>query len=159
MALLLAVLVLGLDQLSKTGAVYLLQDPGATLVLPGPVDLTLVFNRSNAFGLIPIFGTLTRWGLSGLGIAVVVALIWVVVRRPMPGLAMTGIGFIIAGAAGNALDRIERGAVIDFIDAAKLGFVWVFNVADVSLDVGIGLWLLGTVLAGMRSGKPGREAG
>ncbi|MEA2788042.1 MAG: hypothetical protein QOG73_448, partial [Acetobacteraceae bacterium] len=52
-ALLLAVLVLGLDQLSKQAALYLLRDTGATLVLPGPVDLTLVFNRSNAFELVP----------------------------------------------------------------------------------------------------------
>jgi signal peptidase II len=156
MALLLAVLVLGLDQLSKQGAVYLLRDAGATLVLPGPVDLTLVFNRSNAFGLVPVSGALTRWGLTGLSIAVVVALVWAVLRRPMPGLGIIGLGFIIAGAAGNALDRIQFGAVIDFIDAGKLGFVWIFNLADVSLDAGIGLWLLNMFPTGARPGKPGR---
>ena len=73
----------------------------------------------------------------------------------MPRLGMIGIGFIIAGAPGNALDRIQRGAVIDFIDAAKLGFVRVFNFADISLDVGIGLWLLGMFMAGIRSAKLG----
>jgi signal peptidase II len=34
--------------------------------LPGPVDLTLVFNYSNAFGLVPVSGELTRWGLTAL---------------------------------------------------------------------------------------------
>jgi signal peptidase II len=156
MALLLAVVVLGLDQLSKQGAVYLLRDAGATFALPGPIDLTLVFNRSTAFGLVPDSGAVTRWGLNALSIAVVVALIWAVLRWPMPGLGMIGVGFMIAGAAGNALDRIEFGAVIAFIDATKLGFPWIFNIADVSLDAGIGLWLLGMTLAAIRSGKSGR---
>jgi hypothetical protein len=44
-------LVLGLDQLSKQWALTALGQVRTTLVLPGPVDLTLVFNYSNAFGL------------------------------------------------------------------------------------------------------------
>jgi signal peptidase II len=149
-ALLLAVLVLGIDQLSKRWALIALHEPGATLVLPGPVDLTLVFNRSNAFGLAPVFGELTRWGLTGLNVIVVLILSWVIVRRPMSTFGVIGLGFIVAGAAGNALDRIRFGAVVDFINAAKVGFVWVFNVADMSLDIGIGLLLLGILMARVR---------
>ncbi len=150
MALLVAVLVLGLDQLSKRWALFALHQPGATLVLPGPLDLTLVFNRSNAFGLVPVLGEVSRWGLTGVNLAVVLVLIWVVLRRPMTSSGLIGLGFIIAGAAGNALDRMQFGAVIDFINAAKLGFVWVFNLADVSLDIGIGLVLVSWVLAHVR---------
>ncbi len=47
----------------------------------------------------------------------------------------------MAGAIGNALDRLLVGAVVDFLDASKIGFVWIFNVADATLDVGIGLVL------------------
>ena len=57
-----------------------------------------------------------------------------------------GLGFLIAGAIGNAFDRIRLGAVIEFIDASKIGFVWVFNVADTSVDIGIGLLLLASPL-------------
>ena len=63
-ALLVAAVALGLDQLSKQWALAALRQAGSTLVMPGPVDLTLVFNRSNAFGLIPVSGELTRWGLA-----------------------------------------------------------------------------------------------
>jgi signal peptidase II len=42
-----------------------------------------------------------------------------------------GFAFISAGALGNSLDRLRLGAVVD---ASKLRFVWVFNVADVSID-------------------------
>jgi signal peptidase II len=60
---------------------------------------------------------------------------------------------ISAGAIGNALDRIRFGAVIDFFNASKLGFVWVFNVADCSIDVGIGLLLLATFLTRPGTGQ------
>jgi signal peptidase II len=145
--------VLGLDQLSKQWALAALRQAGSTVVLPGPVDLTLVFNRSNAFGLVPVSGELTRWGLAALNLAVAAILARVVVRRSMSRVSTVGLAFIIAGAIGNALDRIRFGAVIDFFNASKLGFVWVFNIADSSIDVGIGLLLLSALLA-PGSGRP-----
>ena len=118
------------------------------MALPGPVDLTLVFNRSNAFGLVPLSGELTRWGLAGLNLAVAAVLVWVAVRRTKSQLSLLGLAFIVAGAVGNAVDRIRFGAVVDFINASKLGFVWVFNVADASIDVGIGCLLLSSLWRG-----------
>ena len=148
-ALLVVAIVFSIDQLSKQWILATLQQPGTTLALPGPVDLTLVFNRSNAFGLVPVSGEVTRWGLAALNFAVAAVLAWILIRRSMSRASMLGVAFLIAGATGNALDRIRFGAVIDFFNASKLGFVWVFNVADASIDVGIGLLLLMAVL------KPG----
>jgi signal peptidase II len=145
-ALLVAVTVLGLDQSSKQWALAALRHEGSTLVLPGPVDLTLVFNRSNAFGLVPVSGDLTRWVLAVLGLAVAAILGRVVVRGSTLRLNAVALALIGAGAVGNALDRIRFGAVVDFFDASKLGFVWVFNVADASIDVGVGFLLLATFL-------------
>ncbi len=146
-ALLAGAVVLGLDQLSKQWAIAALRDVGLTRVLPGPLDLTLVLNRSNAFGLVPVSGELTRWGLVAFSLVVAAVLARIVVRRPMPFAGTMGLAFIIAGAIGNTLDRIRFGAVVDFFDASKLGFVWVFNVADSSIDLGIALWLLSSLLA------------
>lgn len=145
-ALLVAATILGLDQVSKQWALAALRQVGSTLVLPGPVDLTLVLNRSNAFGLVPVSGELTRWGLAVLGLVVAAILGRVVVRGSASCLSSVGFALIGAGAVGNAVDRIRVGAVIDFFNASKLGFVWVFNVADCSIDVGIGLLLLATFL-------------
>ena len=142
-----AILAFGLDQVSKQWALDTLRLAGSRIVLPGPVNLTLVFNHSNAFGLAPVSGELTRWGLVALNLVVAAALAWVAARRSSSPLGAAGLGFLIAGAIGNAFDRIRIGAVIDFIDASKLGFVWVFNIADVSVDVGIGLLLLAAVVA------------
>jgi len=79
-ALLVAAVVVGLDQVSKQWALAALRHVGSTLALPGPVDLTLVFNRSNAFGLVPVSGELTRWVLAVLGLVVAAILVRVVVR-------------------------------------------------------------------------------
>jgi signal peptidase II len=146
-ALLVAAVVLSIDQLSKLWALSTLRHAGSTIVLQGLIDLTLVFNRSNAFGLAPVSGELTRWGLTALNLIVAaILLVWVVIPRSKSHLNTVGLAFIIAGAIGNALDRIRYGAVIDFFNASKLGFAWVFNVADSAIDVGIGLLLLSTLL-------------
>ena len=144
--MLVGAVVLGLDQLSKQWALAALRQVGSTLALPGPVDLTLVLNRSNAFGLIPVSGELTRWGLAALGLVVAAILARIVVRGSTSCLSAVGLALISAGAIGNALDRIRFGAVLDFFNASKLGFVWVFNVADCSIDVGIGLLVLAAFL-------------
>ena len=105
-----------------------------------------MLNNSNAFGLAPVSGELTRWGLAVFNLAVAAVLAWVVARRSTSRVIAAGLAFLIAGAIGNAIDRIRFGAVVDFIDASKIGFVWVFNVADASIDIGIGLLLITTVL-------------
>ncbi len=47
----------------------------------------------------------------------------------------TGLSFIIAGTAGNLVDRTLRGYVIDFID---LPYWPVFNFADLFITIGVG---------------------
>jgi signal peptidase II len=46
------------------------------------------------------------------------------------------VGFILGGASGNFVDRIRWGYVIDYLDFR----IWpVFNLADTSIVVGVGL--------------------
>jgi signal peptidase II len=53
---------------------------------------------------------------------------------------------VMGGAVGNVIDRIRFGAVADFVDASRLRFPWVFNVADSAITVGICLLLLDMLL-------------
>lgn len=47
-----------------------------------------------------------------------------------------GIGFLIGGAAGNVIDRIQTGYVVDFIDFR----IWpIFNIADIAIVFGVGM--------------------
>ena len=55
---------------------------------------------------------------------------------------------VLAGVAGNSIDRLWRGAVVDFLDF-HYHAVWhypVFNVADISICVGLGLYILSDLL-------------
>ena len=59
---------------------------------------------------------------------------------------------ILAGGTGNLIDRLFRGAVVDFIDIGyKDVYRWpAFNVADVFICVGVGLYVLNWILARRR---------
>ena len=145
-ALSVAIAMVGVDQLTKHWAILSLGAVGATIKLVGPIDLTLVLNRSNAFGLIPDYGEFSRWALTALNLVVAAILLRLMLRQSTSTMNAFGFAFISAGALGNALDRVQLGAVVDLFDASKLRFVWVFNVADVSIDLGIALILLAALL-------------
>ena len=158
-AFFVAFAVLGLDQLTKHWALLSLGAVGTTVKLPGPVDLTLVFNRSNAFGLIPDYGEFSRWVLTALNLAIAAILLGFVLRRSTSVMNAFGFAFIGAGALGNAIDRLRLGAVVDLFDASKLRFVWIFNIADVSIDLGVVLVLLAALVPGsaLREAEHGNE--
>lgn len=54
----------------------------------------------------------------------------------MRSLEQLGYGFILGGALGNGIDRFLAGSVVDFLDFRLIHFP-VFNLADVSINVGI----------------------
>lgn len=54
-----------------------------------------------------------------------------------------GIILLFAGAIGNFIDRIIFQYVIDWLDFHIFGFdFWVFNIADMCLDIGIALFAI-----------------
>jgi signal peptidase II len=150
-----ALVVVALDQLSKAwvlGPLHL-AERGAVPVFAF-VRFSLVWNRGFSFGLLSQ-SSLARWGLFAFSVAVAAALaVWAArVVRAVPAL---GLGLIIGGALGNAVDRLRLGAVVDFIDVTRLGFFpWVFNVADSAITVGVILLLADSLLA--RSEPAGRR--
>jgi signal peptidase II len=64
-------------------------------------------------------------------------------------LARLGLALIMGGAAGNLLDRVIVGSVVDFVDVYwRTHHFWAFNVADSAITVGaialaVSLWLEG----------------
>ncbi|THD77924.1 MAG: signal peptidase II [Phenylobacterium sp.] len=145
-----AALIVALDQLSKAWALHALAEQGVSRPLVGWLRATLVFNRSNAFGLAPIAGELSRLGLAAFNLAMAAALLWWLFRRRHALPMALGAGVLAGGAVGNAVDRVRLGYVVDFLDLSRLGFPWIFNVADSSVDLGIALLALGILI--------GREA-
>jgi signal peptidase II len=143
----LAVLVVVLDQASKAYLIgpFHLIEKGSVRILPF-FSLTSVENRGVSFGMLTAGDAVGRWLLVVFSAAVVVALVVWAARntRVWTGVA---VGLIIGGAVGNNLiDRVRFGAVTDFLDFTRLGFPWVFNVADSAITVGVILLLIDSLL-------------
>ena len=131
--------VFAVDRLTKVLALHTLHSVSTVPVLPGFFHLTLVHNTGVAFGLLP------GWGLwvAVATFLVLAGLIGSVIRQGYlkQRLFCWGLGLVLGGAAGNLLDRVWNGAVIDFLDFR----VWpVFNVADSCITFGAVLmgWVL-----------------
>lgn len=131
--------VVAIDQATKHWALQALQDEPIDLV--GSLRLNLTFNDSAAFSLGG--GRTTLVALLALAVSGVIVVMGLRADRRM---AAIGLGVILGGALGNLADRAFRagegvlgGHVVDFVD---LQWWPVFNVADASLWVGIGLLLL-----------------
>lgn len=76
-------------------------------------------------------------------LVLIVILIVTLTSRKFSNLAIVGLSFITGGGIGNIYDRIIYGSVTDFLHI-DLGFfqTGIFNLADVSIMIGVGLMLL-----------------
>ena len=69
-------------------------------------------------------------------------------------VARTAFALIIGGAAGNLVDRIVAGSVVDFVDVYwRTHHFWAFNVADSAITIGVAVMILDTLGAGARVSK------
>ncbi|MFP4536986.1 MAG: signal peptidase II [Dichotomicrobium sp.] len=144
-----ALLALGLDQLSKWWLihVYDLPDRGTVTVAPF-VDLVMLWNPGISYGLFAQHTEFGRMILIGFAVLASLALLVWIARTDNRLLAVS-LGLIVGGALGNAIDRAIYGAVADFVSLHAYGFYWyVFNVADAAIVVGVVGMLCDTVLVG-----------
>jgi signal peptidase II len=155
-AYLLALAILVLDQVSKHWIVSVLALPvGATHPVFAPLQFTRIWNEGVSFGLFQAGHELVRWGFVAFSI-VVAALLGAWAARQIRLLPALGLGLVMGGAVGNAIDRARYGAVVDFIDVQRIGFFpWIFNVADSAITVGVVLLLLDS----MRRERPAAGVG
>jgi signal peptidase II len=122
-----------LDRVTKALVQHNLALDAPHRLLGGVVYLTRTQNTGAAFSVGVSFGTFF------LLLAAIVSAGIIVYNRRIPSREIwlrIGLGMILGGALGNALDRAVAGSVTDFID---LRWFPVFNVADSSITVGAAL--------------------
>ena len=127
-------LALSLDQVSKWLVMRKLGAQGS-LTLLRFFRLRTVLNAYRRPGLL-----WSDLGLIVLWAAAVLSPVVLAKTRPFltTALPQIGLGVALGGAAGNLVDRLWRGAVVDFIDLR----VWpVFNLADAAIVLGVGAFL------------------
>lgn len=145
--LLLALFIIFIDQLTKNLVLthlHLFQGIKVTSFF----NILLSFNSGAAFGLFNRAGSWQPWLFGFIAVTVSLVLIVMLLRQPR-GQLMTSISlsFILGGALGNFIDRLNYGYVIDFLHFHIDHWSWpIFNVADSMICIGAGLLVLGMVM-------------
>ena len=145
---LVALAIVLLDQIVKAGVLAYFSGPS---VDPRPLapflDLTLRLNRGISFSLFARDSAAGEAALLAVTLAATVLLAWWLIRT-RSALPAIGLGLIIGGALGNAIDRLQHGAVIDYLDLHAFGrHFFVFNVADAAINIGLALLILDLLIA------------
>ena len=137
--LIVASAVIILDQATKWWVVTIFMDPPRVVDVWPFFNVVMVWNKGVTFGFLgnaPFWG---QWAFVGLSLAIVaILLLWL--RRVETKWRAAAIGLIIGGALGNVIDRINYGAVADFLDFHVAGYHWpAFNFADSAITVGVAI--------------------
>lgn len=143
--LLIMLLVVISDQLTKLWIVENFALGDSMPVIPGFFNLVLVHNTGAAFGMLSNMPPLWRQ-IFFVSVAAVAVTVLAVMQRRLGGqhpLYPVSFGLISGGAVGNVIDRLKQGSVIDFLDFHVKEHHWpAFNVADSGITVGVCLFLL-----------------
>ena len=142
---LLAVGVLGADQLSKYAVDNLTSAGSYQVIIPGFLNFVHSTNPGVAFGMLADSQVPWRTPLLILfSLAVIGFIVWLLAAGRAGGhLGRYGLALVLGGAAGNLLDRVMRHSVTDFIDVHLGAYHWyTFNLADSAICVGAALILL-----------------
>jgi len=139
----LAIIVL--DQVTKALVRSMVPLGSSVELIPGFMNFTHVRNTGAAFG----FLNAADFPYKTVAIAVVAlaAIVWVgVYAAGLPRhhfVARIGLALIMGGAAGNLLDRVLVGSVVDFVDVYWGTYhFWAFNVADSAISIGVAIMIL-----------------
>ena len=134
LGLLTALGVTLLDQLSKWFALGLITDPPRLLEITPFLNFGLVMNRGVSFGLLGSDNGYAPYLLILLSLVIMGGIIYWLASVESRRLAIAA-GFILGGAAGNVIDRVRYGAVVDFIDMHLGGYHWwTYNLADAAIS-------------------------
>ena len=140
-----AIVILVLDQIVKQMVRTTLDYGDSTDVIPGMISLTRVHNTGAAFGMLDLVdfpfktAVMTLVATAALGGLALYAATLAIEQR----LSWIGLALVIGGAAGNLIDRITTGYVLDFVDVYwREWHFWAFNVADAAITVGVALMIL-----------------
>jgi len=122
-----------------------------TAVIPNLFSLTRIHNTGAAFGLLDGVDLPFKTGLLAIvSVAALVGLVMFAVSLPViHRLARVGVALVVGGAAGNLIDRVWLGYVVDFVDVYwGTWHFWAFNVADSAISVGMALIILDQIGVG-----------
>ena len=152
----LPILIVIADQIAKAMIRAKLPLYASMTVVPGFMDFTRVPNTGVAYGILdgvtfPFKSVL----IAAIATAAIVAVGFYAASLARHQLvARIGLALIIGGAAGNLIDRVIAGSVVDFVDVYwRTHHFYVFNVADSAISVGVAVMILDMLGLGTHASK------
>jgi len=146
-----ALLLIAADQVTKIWAERCLQGQPPIIVIPHFFSLAFVTNKGAAWGIFHGYAAM----LLAVALAVIAGAVWHF-RKLTEGYAERyfALMVILAGVVGNAIDRLWRGEVVDFLDFVFGTYHFpTFNLADSAICCGVAVYLLSSLLRPSRDGK------
>ena len=137
--LLLSVLILVVDRVTKDffeGSLNMYQ---RIQVIPDYFDWTLAYNTGAAFSFLADADGWQRWFFAAIAIVVsVVLVVWLKRLKRHETLLAVALAMVLGGALGNLYDRVVLGHVVDFILVhwQNRWYFPAFNLADSAITVG-----------------------
>ncbi len=136
--------LIALDQGTKAWATSTLSLYYGVVVVPGVLDFHLVHNFGAAYGLFEH----QRVFLIGITLVVLIGAALFYRQLIQSRWSAWGLTFLIAGALGNLWDRVMVGYVTDYIN---IHLIPVFNIADMCINIGVGSFILESIITYRRS--------
>jgi signal peptidase II len=125
------------------------------------IDFTSFFSLVHARNFGGAFGFLAGYGFAKqiftfLPLLIIAILAYMMLAYRFSMGKMFALALILSGAIGNIYDRLFLGYVTDFLDFYYQNWHWpAFNVADISISTGIGLWLFAELRETLKARKAG----
>lgn len=141
---LVALIVILLDQFTKWLIVKYMELHDSIPIIENFFAITSHRNKGAAWGILQ--GQMTFFYI--VTAIVVVGIIYYIEKHVREHKFMTiSLCVILGGAIGNFIDRLFRKEVVDFLDFTIFSYEFpIFNVADMALTIGVGLFLFATLL-------------
>ncbi|MBT2216918.1 lipoprotein signal peptidase [Virgibacillus dakarensis] len=148
---LLAVVVIGIDQLTKWIIVKNMELYEQITVIKDFFYITSHRNTGAAWGILE--GQMIFFYI--ITVVVIIGVVYYMQKFGKDSILLAvSLSLILGGAIGNFIDRLFRQEVVDFLDFIIFGYDFpIFNVADSALTVGVILVLIATFLDEKRKGK------
>lgn len=137
----IAAIVILFDQITKV-TVNKLFSFGESRPVTSFFNLVLAHNKGAAFSFLASQAGWQRYLFTGIAIAAVIFIIYLLKRHAGQRLFCWALALILGGAIGNVIDRSIYGYVIDFLDFYVGTWHWpAFNVADAAICMGAALFV------------------
>ena len=128
------------DQLSKQWMLHNIFDSQRIMEINKYLNFVPVWNKGISFGILSDIGDINFFMLIITTIISLFLLLWFV-KTTNRNLSIS-LAFILSGAVGNLIDRLNHKAVVDFIDIHINNFHWpAFNFADSYITIGAFIYI------------------